>query len=558
MPRGVKGVEYFHVNPNRDFAQTHRLIQPDQGKVNGHTVKVVPKTSAMDVVNMFRNTAASDGAAVFFTSKDSKTTRITKVVGVLNRALGVCAFHLGNITGRVATVDKAVHGIMPKPSTATDLVTFKPHTYANLKGYTHWAPATQVSGIYGILTALQVAKWTSDLGINTTLDIARTKKRQEVLDTLKTYNPVTRRFYDPVTLREHDDPNKMKQLRDLISTKTNPWATGSGGEVCRKTSQLVSDRLYSMRDIAVKSSNAAVYLGGIAGNLPVLSIISHGALIVANAQKSAENIIALQNTKQAKISTNDEALKALATHIKQERVYQARSGLAWTGSYALSLAGNVTMMAGGGVFAVPLVAIAGVINVGVTVGTTIFDFVHARTLAKRRQANTQDYTQWKSLIPKDHQYRNAYLTMLKNKKNIGLAERYTLDRLRHGSDADRQQIVQFLRDLGLSKVTINKIQLHNNEDVALKTLQGALYTDRLNYSAKNTRHIGSVTSHILGFSYMNKARKAHQHRQVGMNAREQAVRLKELDNMTRQHRLDHRTRRANPVNDFQTRHRSFA
>ena len=160
---------------------------------------------------------------------------------------------------------------------------------------------------------------------------------------------------------------------------------------------------------------------------------------------------------------------------------------------AVSTAAGIGLLASG-VGAPAGLIVAGAIGTAASVSTLAFDGYHNRKLAKTREKSDE---LMKSQEP---------LPSLA-KKNIGVAEKAFLKRLRTSQGEELESAVKFLRDFGLTDNTIKKLQLAP-EEKAMVTLRKSLYSDKVKFKGLQLKQTIKTLGHVLGLSALGRRIKA--------------------------------------------------
>ena len=343
-------------------------------------------------------------------------------------------------------------------------------------------------GINIAFEGLQFIKSAGETVYHAVRDIAAHKDRQHSQALLHDYDPERRSFKSG----SHNQASKA-ELQQLLSKK--------GSDLSRSKGQITLDRLSqtaALAEPAVGITLNALLIAESGSKAAASAVPGVGIALTAigtlySAIKTASQVSALNNLAKAKSATSDPLLIALSKHIKTERTLQTRKHLVNTAVNAAATAVAVGTLASG--VAAPAAFIAtGAIGGAVSVGTTAFTVWHNRKLSKAREAADQLMQTDSAWLPIAH-------------KNIGVAERAFLSRLRHSEGGEQIEAVSFLRNFGLTDNTIKKLQLAP-EATAMKTLHAVLYQDKVKYKGLQLKQTVKTLTHVVGLTALSKRIKA--------------------------------------------------
>ena len=353
----------------------------------------------------------------------------------------------------------------------------------------HFAKSFQALGGIGVATqGLSFIKSAGETVYHAVRDISAHNNRTEAQELLKDYNPEVREFKTP-----GDSNYKNEQLKALLSNKR--------ADLSRSKAQTAADRLLEVKDLAKRGAglaSAALYLAGNTSAVAAKAAPGVGVLVGAlgttlSAIKTGVQISALNNLAKAEAATDDPLLKAVAGHIKQERVITARKNLVNTAVEAISTAAGVGLLASG-VGAPAGLIVAGAIGTAVSVSTLAYDGYHNRKLTKAREKS-------------DDLLKSAEPLASLAKQNIGVAEKAFLKRLRTSQGEELQSAVKFLRDFGLTENTIKKLQLAP-EERAMMSLRKTLYSDKVKFKGLQLKQTVKTLSQVTGLTALGRRIKA--------------------------------------------------
>ncbi len=318
-------------------------------------------------------------------------------------------------------------------------------------------------------------------------DVRMHKKRTQAQALLSKYDPEHGRV-------EGDTPGqaKLNKLHILLAEKE--------GELARTKKQTAFDHILKIKNIFITASGliesslllAARFTSVVGPALPGVGAVVSGIAFIKSTITTGTQIAALNNLASAKASTSDPLLQALAGHIKKERTTAARQGLTNTAISAVSAASNIGAVAAGPGALVGAI-VAGGLGIGSAIGMQAYNSVHTKRLNKQRQLAS---------VKAEKQ-----LTSLDAKKNIGVAERLFLDRLRYGKGEPLKESVRFLRNLGVTDTTIKRLQL-SPEKSAQKLLLKVLYQEKLSYKGLMLKQTGKTFLHVTGANALHRRIKS--------------------------------------------------
>lgn len=340
------------------------------------------------------------------------------------------------------------------------------------------------------LSLLSSVKTTAELGRDFFGDVAASPDRTELHHLLKDYDPATHKLKDSegqFTIDANNHP-KYQRIQELMNAK--------GADRSRTQAQAACDRLTQVKDITINNSQAASAIMATVGKDAVTTALGSAAgkavpgvgaavsLVAAGhaTWKAAVNITALNNVRMAEDNAKDDLwLKAISTHIKQERLHNSRTNLATAGANAVSGGlGIAALAAGPGAPAALTVASlcgAGLVA-GVGIGVAAFEIGHKAVLAKRREGAEDKFKAFEAELKQEGADKAKLMASLSDGSKIGIAEHALLSRLRGSDPAAREAAVKFLEDFGLTKGTIVKLQT-KPAGAAMEALRTALYTDKV-------------------------------------------------------------------------------
>lgn len=343
-------------------------------------------------------------------------------------------------------------------------------------------------GIGVVTQGLAFIQQTGKTALQATRDIAAHKERTEAQHLLDDYNPETR------TLR--NQTNKKGSLRRLKSLLKKDHA-----RLGRTKNQIAFDRLLNIKNIFITAASlvesslllAARFSAAISPALPGVGVVVSSMVFIKSAITTGVQISALNNLASASSATQDPLLTALSGHIKQERTIKARQELVNASISALSAAGNIGAAAiGPGALAALIVS--GGLGISAAIGSQAYNAYHNRQLTKRR---TQQI----------HLPSNPSTFSALAEKNIGVAERAFLYRLRDSQGDSLKENIKFLSNLGVTDATIKRLQLAPKK-VATELLQDILYKDKLAFKGLQLKQTGKTFLHITGISALGRRIKA--------------------------------------------------
>ncbi|WP_194944714.1 hypothetical protein [Limnohabitans sp. 2KL-3] len=306
-------------------------------------------------------------------------------------------------------------------------------------------------------------------------------------------------------------------IKELMNAK--------GADRSRTQGQAVCDRLTQLKDITISNSQAANGILSTVGKTAVKAALGDsiskavpgvGAAVTFVAAghatwKAAVNISALNNVRLAEDNAKDDLwLKAISSHIKQERLHNSRTNLANAAANAVSGSLQTASLAAGPGAPAALV-VAGLcgtaLTVGVAIGVTAFEIGHKATLAKRREGAEGKLKDFQTQLQQDGADKAKLMASLSDGSNIGLAEFALMKRLRSSEPKERAAAVKFLTDFGLSKNTIIKLQTKDMKS-AMDAMQNALYSEKVNLSWKGLSYTVGSVGRVLGIvQAVNAAKK---------------------------------------------------
>ena len=299
--------------------------------------------------------------------------------------------------------------------------------------------------------------------------------------------------YDPATRTVAGNAEAVDELKQLVAKK--------GSDLSRSKGQVAVDHLVRTKNLLAKGvsvlDSSFLFAEGFSATaakaVPVVGIVASAISTVHSAIKTGTQVAALNNLAKARAATNDPLLKALAGHIKQERTIQARKNLANTAVGAIFTGATIGLAASGVGAPAGLIA-AGAISAANGLGNMAFDLYHNRKLAKAREGSESLMASQESL--------ETLAT-----KNIGVAEKAFLFRLRTAEGRELNDSIEFLRTFGISYNTIKKLQLAP-EKVAIKTLQDVLYRDKVKFKGLQLKQTVNTLSHVVGLTTLGKRIKS--------------------------------------------------
>lgn len=299
--------------------------------------------------------------------------------------------------------------------------------------------------------------------------------------------------YDLTTQTTTGSAEDVDELKQLVAKKDSNLSRSKG--------QVAVDHLVRAKNLLAKGASvvesssllAEGFSATAARAVPVVGIVASVIATVHSAIKTGTQVAALNNLAKARAATDDPLLQALAGHIKQERTIQARKNLASTAVGAI-FTGVTIGLAASGVGAPAGLIAAGAVSAANGLGTMAFDLYHNRKLARAREGS-------ESLMAS----RESLEALAK--KNIGVAEKAFLFRLRTAEGRELNDTIEFLRNIGISDNTIKKLQLAP-EKVAMKTLQDVLYRDKVKFKGLQLKQTVKTLSHIAGFTALGKRIKS--------------------------------------------------
>jgi len=341
----------------------------------------------------------------------------------------------------------------------------------------------------GIGVATQGLAILQEIGSTTLLatrHIAAHHDRTKIKSLLKSYNPETRALGTGQQAKQD-----LKTAKALLQKKD---------QLARTKKQVFFDLTLRIKQIFVTASGlvesslllAARFTSTVAPVLPGVSIVVSSVAFIKSAISTGTQVAALNNLASAAAATKDPLLAALSGHIKQERSIKARQHLINTSINALSSAANIgtafTPAALSGIIA------SGALAIGSAIGTEAYNTYHNRKLKKQRNRPAPLPQNLSTLLPLAH-------------KNIGIAETLFLHRIRNEDGETLKESVAFLRNLGVTESTIQRLQLAPKA-AATKLLQETIYKNKLVFKGLQLKQTGYTFLHITGISAFGKKIKA--------------------------------------------------
>jgi hypothetical protein len=272
----------------------------------------------------------------------------------------------------------------------------------------------------------------------------------------------------------------------------------------RSHGQVTVDRLSQIKELTITGTGIASNAVKVAGlTTPGVGIAFAAVNTINSGWNAAKSVVALNNLQHAvKDAAGNPVLQGLAKHIEQERLYNARKDLLSGVANATVLGASIAGAAVVGVGAVAAGAVGGALSIGVSIATANFTAIHERTLEHRRENGEAAFERLRDgLTTASNGAQNHPAVDFGNKFNIGLAERAALHQLRHGSVEERGEVVAFLKTFGLSKQTITKLQVLE-ENAALKTFQNALYKDKVSWKHVDVKQTFVSFARIVGLAQL--------------------------------------------------------
>lgn len=340
--------------------------------------------------------------------------------------------------------------------------------------------STALTGIGAVFGGVSVVAGTVKLVRDVVIDSTVEDDRTEVAYIMERFDPETGKVYKRGVAKEDwsEATEDKAALEKLIK-----FANMDGADRLRTNAQAVGDRISQVKDLAMSSTSFASSVVTMAGQtVPGLGIAVSTIATANSVWNIGKEVVALNNNRRAAEATKDNpVLQALSKHVQQERLYNGRKELLTGVTNAAGLAATVAGAAAFGVGSVVAGAVAGAATVAVSVGVAGFNAVHEKTLKERRAEGDVAFNAVKGQLANMASGDELpELPDLAAKENIGLTERLTLNMLREGDPKGQKDVVKFLRELGVSDATITKLRVQN-EATALKTLQSALYKDKLKW-----------------------------------------------------------------------------
>lgn len=374
-------------------------------------------------------------------------------------------------SSEVDKVGKALDRVHTAGEVLRPLGKLASHAGSVLHGASEFAKTSRVlKGLDLVTDSLSFFKDASTGSWQAVKDIAAHKKRGETQTLLQQWNAESGRFQGSV--------RDEKRLRELVGNKEI--------DLTRSRKKTVVDRLTDLKNLMVRGlsiSSSALVLAKASGPaaakaLPVVALAANSIAAIQSGIKTGIQVSALRNLNGATRNTDDELIHALAGHIKKERTIEVRKGLIQTGVSVAGLGVSTALAATLAGIPVALLAV-GALSTACALGTMAFESFHNRKLKRAREQTTR-------LMASGDPLQSLA------KKNIGVAERAFLMRLRSAQGEALNSSVRFLRDLGVTDNTIKKLQLAP-EGVAMMTLQQVLYKSKLKLRPR---------SHISGLSVL--------------------------------------------------------
>jgi hypothetical protein len=300
------------------------------------------------------------------------------------------------------------------------------------------------------------------------------------------------------------------RIQELMNAKGADRSRSHGQAVCDRLTQVKDMGLTSSSGVAAvmstvgKSALAASAANAVPGVGAAVAFISAGHA----TYKAAVNITAINNVRYAEDNAKDDPfLKAISSHIKQERLHNSRTNLANATANAVSASLQTAAICSP---AAPAVVIAGACGAGlvagVALGVAAFEMGHKATLAKRREGGAEKYTEFEAQLKQEGADKAKLMASLSDGSQIGVAEHALLRRLRgdEGPQA-REAAVKFLTDFGLTKGTIVKLQT-KPFNAAMDSMQAALYTEKVKWKVVvGLKYSPGTLGRVLGIVQAGRA-----------------------------------------------------
>jgi hypothetical protein len=375
------------------------------------------------------------------------------------------------------------------------------------------------------LSFASTAKTAVELVRDVAGDVAAFNDRTEMAKLLEGYDPVTHTLKDeqgnftiPASTESVVDGEKVvthhpkyERIHELMNAKGADRSRSHGQAVCDRLTQVKDMGLTGSSGVAAvistvgKSALAASAANAVPGVGAAVAFISAGHA----TYKAAVNITAINNVRKAEDNAKDDPfLKAISSHIKQERLHNSRTNLANATANAVSASLQTAAIASAG----PAVVIAGACGAGlvagVALGVAAFEMGHKATLAQRREGGAEKFKQFEAQLKQEGADKAKLMASLSDGSKIGVAEHALLKRLRgdEGPQA-REAAVKFLTDFGLTKGTIVKLQT-KPFNAAMESMQAALYTDKVKWNASAAFHYSLGTlGRVVGIVQAGRAIK---------------------------------------------------